>query len=135
MRIVLDTNVLLAAFGTRGLCEALYAACLEGHEVVCSEHILGELRRHLTRAFRMPARRADEIVAFVRESSEVVEPAHVPGSACRDPDDLPVLGTAVAGRADLLVTGDQDLLAVGHHDGIPIVTPRDCYERLAASVP
>ena len=132
MRIVLDTNVLLAAFGTRGLCEALYATCLEGHEVVCSEQILGELRRHLTRALHMPERRAEELVAFVRESSELVEPALIPSSACRDPDDLPVLGTAVAARAELLVTGDRDLLAPGHHDGIPIVTPRDCYERLAA---
>lgn len=131
MRIVLDTNVLLAAFGTRGLCEALFAACLEGHEVVTSEHILEELRRHLGRAFRMPGPQADEIVAFVRESSELVVPARVPAKACRDPDDLPVLGTAVAGQADLLVTGDRDLLALGRHAGVPIVTPRECYERLA----
>ncbi len=133
MRVVLDPNVLLAAFGTRGLCEDLYAACLEGHEIVASEHILGELRRHLTRAFRMPARQADEIVAFVREHSELVAPVKVPATACRDPDDLPILGTAVAARADVLVTGDRDLLELKSHGGIPIVTPRECHERLAGS--
>jgi putative PIN family toxin of toxin-antitoxin system len=131
VRVVLDTNVLLAAFGARGLCEALYTACLEGHELAISEHILGELRRQLTRAFRIPAREADEIVAFVRGHSELVAPAKVPATACRDPDDLPVLGTAIAARADLLVTGDQDLLELKRHAGIPIVTPRECYERLA----
>lgn len=133
MRVVLDTNVLVAAFGARGLCEALFAACLEGHEIVVSEHILGELRRHLTRAFRMPASQAGEIVAFVRQHSELVEPTRVEKTACRDPDDLPVLGTAVAGRADVLVTGDRDLLELVRHGGIPIVTPRECHERLAGS--
>lgn len=131
MRLVLDTNVLLAAFGSRGLCEALLEACLEGHEVVTSEHILGELRRHLTRAFRIRARQANEIVAFVREQAEVVVPADVPSAACRDRDDLPVLGTAAAAHADLLVTGDRDLLELKHYAGVPIVSPRECYERLA----
>lgn len=133
MRVVLDTNVLLAAFGTRGLCEALFAACLERHELVASEHILGELREHLGRVFRISPRQTEVIVAFVRERCEVVTPASVKDRACRDPDDLPILGTAVAGRADLLVTGDKDLLQVAEYEGIPIVTPRQCYERWKAS--
>jgi predicted nucleic acid-binding protein len=48
----------------------------------------------------------------------------------RDSNDLAVLGTAVAGHADLLVSGDKDLLVLREHAGIPIVTPRACYERL-----
>ncbi|HET8542017.1 MAG TPA: putative toxin-antitoxin system toxin component, PIN family [Anaeromyxobacter sp.] len=130
MRIVLDTNVLLAAFGTRGLCEAVLAACLEGHDLVTSEHILGEMGRHLAGKFRMADRRVREIVAFVREHSEVVEPEPVAAGACRDPDDLPVLGTAVAGRADLLVTGDADLLTIGRHGAVDVVSPRECHRRL-----
>ncbi len=81
----------------------------------------------------MPARQADEIVAFVREHSELVEPARVPATACRDPDDLPGLGTAVAARADLLVTWDRDLLELKRHAGNPIVTPRQSHEWLAGS--
>jgi putative PIN family toxin of toxin-antitoxin system len=115
VRVVLDTNVLLAAFATHGLCEALYAVCLANHEIVVSVHILGELRRHLTGKLRMPARPADAIVAFVREHAEVVAPAEVAATACRDRDDLPVLGTAVAGHADVLVTGDRDLLELKRH--------------------
>ena len=48
-----------------------------------------------------------------------------------DPDDLPILGTAVAARADLLVTGNRDLVELKRHGGIRIVTPRECYEHLA----
>lgn len=135
MRVVLDTNVLLAAFATRGLCEALYAVCLAHHEIVVSAHILRELRRHLTGKLRMAARPADAIVAFVREHAEVVAPAEVAATACRDRDDLPVLGTAVAARADALVTGDRDLLALERHAGIPILTPRECHERLRTQAP
>jgi putative PIN family toxin of toxin-antitoxin system len=131
VRIVLDTNVLLAAFGTRGLCEALFSACLESQELVASEFILAELRRHLTRAFRMPARQAEDVIGFVREHSDMVLPALIPSTACRDPGDLPILGTAVAGRASLLVSGDRDLLGLKRYGDIPIVTPRDCYDRLA----
>jgi uncharacterized protein len=133
VRVVLDTNVLLAAYATRGLCEALFAACLESHEIVLSEHILGELRRSLTRALRLPAGQTNAIVAFVREHSELVEPEDVPATACRDPEDLPVLGTAVAARADVFVTGDRDLLDLGEYGGIPVVSPRECHRRLAGA--
>ncbi len=130
MRILLDTNVLLSAFGAHGLCEALVAACLEGHEIVASAHLLAELRRNLVRKFRMPERTSDEIVAFVREHATIVVPVEVPHGACPDQDDLPVLGTAIAGAVDMLVTGDGELLALGRWEGIPIVGPRECYERL-----
>jgi putative PIN family toxin of toxin-antitoxin system len=135
VRVLLDSNVLLAAFGTHGLCEALVEACLERHVLVCSEHILEELERYLARKFKVPAREVREIVRFVREHSELVEPADVPDDACPDPDDLPVLGTAVAGRADLLATGDAVLLAMISYEGIPIVTVRACYERASGDGP
>jgi putative PIN family toxin of toxin-antitoxin system len=130
LRIVLDTNVLLAAFATHGLCESLLEACLAGHELVISDHILAELRQHLGGKFRLPARRADEIVAFMRKHAERVVPAQVPPGTVQDASDLPVLGTAVAGRCELLVTGDAELLALGSFGGIPVVTPRQCYDRL-----
>ena len=130
MRIVLDTNVLLAAFATRGLCEALLAGCLEAHEIVTSRYILEELQGHLAGKFGMPARFARDLVTFLREQSDVVEPSDVPIAACRDPADAPVLGTAVSGRADLLVTGDADLLVLRRYAGILIVTPRQCYDRM-----
>lgn len=130
MRIVLDANVLLAGFGTHGLCEALLAVCLESHELVLSQHLLTETERYLTAKFKVPAVRADEITAFLREHAEVVKPSEVASAACRDPDDLMVLGTAVAGQVDFLVSGDKDLLVLKEYAGIPIVSPRTCYERV-----
>ncbi|MGB8931393.1 MAG: putative toxin-antitoxin system toxin component, PIN family [Anaeromyxobacteraceae bacterium] len=135
MRVVLDSNVLLASFGTHGLCEALVEECLERHVLVCSEHILRELEKYLGGKFRVPAGEVREIVRFVRERSDVAEPSDEPADACPDPDGLPVLGTAVAGSADLLATGDAALLAMKVYKGIPIVTVRACYEQVSSGGP
>jgi len=130
MKVVLDTNVLLAAFGTRGLCEALLEVCLESHEIVISDHILTELRKHLVGKFKMPTRQADEIVSFLRAHSTLVKPTKLSKNACRDSDDIPVLGTAVAGGAESLVTGDDDLLSLKHFQQISILSPRAFYDAI-----
>jgi len=130
VKIVLDTNVILAAFATRGLCEAVMTVCLDRHEIALCESILAETARHLAGKFRLPASRTDELVAFLREHAEMVAPAELPPDACCDPDDLAVLGAAVAANADCVVTGDKDLLSLGHYRGIPILTPRGFYDQL-----
>lgn len=130
MRIVLDTNVLFAAVAARGLCEALLTAVLNAHTTVLSEHILAELRRHVAGKLHATPGQLDEVESFLRENAEIVVPAIVPEAACADPDDRPVLGTAVAGRADALVTGDRELLALGAYESVAILPPRALYERL-----
>ncbi len=130
MKVVLDSNVLLAAFATRGLCEAVMAVCLDQHEIVLSEGILDEVSRHLAGKFKMPPVRVQEIVTFLREHASLVTPADVPPNACRDSDDRFVLGTAAAGAADCLVTGDDDMLSLGEFESIPILAPRAFYDRL-----
>lgn len=104
--------------------------CLDHHQVVLSELILGEVARHLAGKFKMPQARVQEIVKFLREHARIVVPASVPAKACRDPDDRAVLGTAVAGEADYLVTGDGDLVSLGQYKTIPILTPRAFYDEL-----
>lgn len=59
----------------------------------------------------------------------MVAPAAVAAEACRDPNDLPVLGTAIAGGAQVLVTGDKDLLVLNKFQGILILSPRGFYDR------
>lgn len=132
MRVVLDANVLLAAFAARGLCEAVFHVCLVRHEIVLSEHILKEVRRNIPLKLKARARDADEIVAMLREIATLVQPAKVEAGVCRDPDDLPILGTVVAAKADCLITGDRDLLNIREFRGTPILSPRAFHDRLEA---
>lgn len=131
MRVMPDTNVLLAAFAARGLCEAVYQVCLEQHEIFLSRNILDELKTHLAGKFKVSAGQAREIVAFVINHAQVVKPAAVDLENFPDKDDLPVLGTALAGGADVLITGDKELLKLKTFQGCVILTPRQFYEKVS----
>lgn len=125
MKVVLDTNVLIAALIARGVCADLLEHCVLRHTLVTSDVILAELRRHMVRKFRYTAEEADEAVDLLRSQMQTVTPASLAQPVCRDPDDDRILGTAVAGQADCIVTGDKDLLIFRQFQGIDIVSPRD----------
>lgn len=130
MRVVLDSNVLLAAFGSGGICRAIVDVCRDSHQIILSETILEEVRQHLTDSFRHTLSMANERVSSLREAAVMVVPVKVDVAACRDPNDIMVLGTVLAGGADCLVTGDKDLLVLGEFVGRPILSPREFWARL-----
>ena len=104
MRLVLDANVLIAAFVARGVCAELLEHCVREHEPVTSEAILEEVRRNLVAKIKVTVSQADQTVKLLRTRLRVVEP--------------------IAGQCDAIVTGDKDLLDLESYRGIPIVTPR-----------
>jgi putative PIN family toxin of toxin-antitoxin system len=133
LRVVLDTNVLLAGVATHGICEGLLALAYRDHSVVLSEHFLNELAEHYVGKFKASGEQFSLVVETLRKHCEIVEPAPVSPDAFGDVDDLPVLGTAVAARADALITGDKKLLELGTYQVIPILSPREFYERIRVS--
>jgi putative PIN family toxin of toxin-antitoxin system len=130
VRVLLDTNVVVAAFATRGLCEDLLRAVLAEHELVVAARVLIELERALVVKPKMPARRAREVVAFVRSQGDVIAPERPAVWPQRDRDDRWIVAAAIEGRADVLVTGDRDLLEDAQEAPLPIVSPRGFWERL-----
>src|SRR3972149_1071778 len=117
MRLVLDTNVLIAALISRGVCSELLEHCVLRHTLVTSDVILNELREHLTSKFRYPAQEADEAITLLSSQMESVTPMALGQRVCRDVDDDQILATAVAGRAECLITGDKDLLILQRYGG------------------
>ncbi|MGH7617203.1 MAG: putative toxin-antitoxin system toxin component, PIN family [Gemmatimonadaceae bacterium] len=130
MRVCLDTNVLIAAVATRGLCADVLRTVLAEHELVIGEVILVELRRVLTSKFKVPADRADAIEAIFAPFPVLPKPSAPSELSVRDPSDRWILATALAGEADVLVTGDEDLLAVADRAPIRILAPRAFWELL-----
>lgn len=123
MRIVFDTNVLIAAHLAHGACAELVDHCAKRHLVFTSEFILHEFRGKLVSKFDVSPVEADEAVRLHRTMMKIVEPASLGGRVCRDPDDDAVIGTAVAGKCRCIVTGDKDLLILGTRQGIRMLSP------------
>ena len=130
MRIFLDTNVLVAAFATRGLCADVLRTVLAEHQLIVGEVVLDELRDVLAKRIKLPPDVVADIVALLRAQEVIPKPAAASDLAVRDPDDRWILASAVAGRADVLVTGDHDLLAIAERAPLTILNPRGLWDRL-----
>ena len=124
MREFLDTNVLVSAFASRGLCADVLRHVLSEHSLLVGEIVLNELTDVLRKRLGVPEKTVAEIESFLQEQEVVPVPREMPAIAVRDSDDLKVLASAVAARADVLVTGDHDLLDVASQAPLRILDPR-----------
>jgi predicted nucleic acid-binding protein len=110
----------------------LVLTCFQDHTVVASEYILAEVAEHYVGKFKATVEQANIAVETLRANCEMVQPVTLPPDSCDDADDVPVLGTAVAGRVAYLVTGDRALQGLSQFQDIEIVSPRQLYEKLRA---
>jgi len=125
MRVVFDTNVLIAAFITQGVCNDLLEHCIRHHELITSEFILNEFHRHLIGKFKYDVTEVSEAIGLLRSRMIIVTPADLDAPVCQDADDDKVLGTAIAGRAECIVTGDKDLLVLEKFRAVDIIRPAE----------
>jgi putative PIN family toxin of toxin-antitoxin system len=125
VRVVLDTNVLVSALHFGGRPRRLLDDVLRGHHrMVLGPAILGELEAVLVDTCGWTSDRAAAVRAELETIAEVVMPLQV-ARICRDPDDDQVLAIALTGAADVLITGDADLLDLGVHGGVSITSIAD----------
>jgi putative PIN family toxin of toxin-antitoxin system len=128
MRIILDTNVVLSALLWRGTPYRLLEAIqrLPNLQLCSSAALLEELadvltRTSATRRLGLIGRSAAAVLADYVEVVVLVMPVTVPRVVPGDPDDDQVLAAAIAAKAELIVSGDADLLSIGSYNGIAIV--------------
>lgn len=130
MKVFLDTNVLVAAFATRGLCADVLRTVLSEHELILGEVVLAEFRRVLSRKLKVPADRIQSAEAVFEGIPVVPKPKKPSALAVRDSSDRWILAAAEVGGADILVTGDEDLLSIAGESLIRIASPRAFWELL-----
>jgi putative PIN family toxin of toxin-antitoxin system len=129
VRVVFDTNVLYSAFAAKGFCEEVLDEAAGDCVTIWSNPLKQELELLLARRHKIgPATEA--ALAAYADLCEFVEPLPLPARVCRDNDDDIVLATAVAGKANVIVTGDDDLLALKKFHDIRILSPRQFLEFL-----
>jgi uncharacterized protein len=134
MRVVLDTNILVSALlwrGTPHRCLLAVQASLA--DLILSPPILTELRTVLLAKFRHTPAEADEAIRAVRAMAELVEISGGLRAVPDDPDDDKFIETAQVGRADLIVSGDRHLLALGSTASVSVLTAREFLDRLGSA--
>lgn len=130
MRVFFDTNVLASAAATRGLCADLFRAVLAADDLVTCPAVLNELKRVLARKFKVPPDDIAEFLDLLSAAADLAEPGELPSVTLKDKDDLPIVAAAVNGHADVLVTGDKEVLALKRVGNVLLLSPRGLWERL-----
>jgi len=117
------------------MCADVMRVVLAEHQLVTAEVVLAELREVLRRRIKLPVAVVDDIVALLRDQEVVPKPRRPSDVPVRDPDDRWILASATAGQADVLVTGDRDLLDIAATAPLPILDPRGFWNLLSKSRP
>lgn len=129
MRVVFDTNVIVAGILAEGLCREIVETHLPEHTAILSRRLWNELLEKLREKFDLGP---DELpfLSLYQRHATWVDPLPLDERVCRDSDDDWVLATALAGKAEAIVSGDEDLLTLRLFQGVAILGPRQFLERL-----
>lgn len=131
MKIFADTNVLVSAFTARGLCADLLEIILADHQLITGEIVLTELERVLISKLNVPQDKVSSTLLFLRKYHVEPIPDKPNDVKVRDEDDRWVLESALRAKADILVTGDKDLLVLSKEiSQIKIISPRGFWDLL-----
>jgi putative PIN family toxin of toxin-antitoxin system len=129
LKVFLDTNGVVSAVATRGLCADLLHLILAEHELVLGETVFTELRLVLRRKIGLSTETIEELEEFLRREARVVTATTVVPARALDAADVAVLAEAATAAANVLVTGDHDLLGVADPP-VEVLSPRGLWEKL-----
>jgi putative PIN family toxin of toxin-antitoxin system len=132
VKVFLDTNVLASAAATRGLCADVLRHVFASHQLFISRQVLNELNSVLRSKFGVSQDLIDDFIWLLQQDIVLAEPGKLPRVRLQDKDDLAILAAAISAGAEVLVTGDKELLYLGHIEGLEILSPRQFWEKLKA---
>jgi len=133
MRIFLDTNVLVSAVATRGLCADVLREVLLSHQLLVSADLLKELEKVLREKIGLPQPLLSEFMEFIQQDAHFSEPSPIHKIPIEDKGDIPILSAALNGKADVFVTGDKRLIEQERLGEMEIVSPRGFWQKLRSS--
>jgi putative PIN family toxin of toxin-antitoxin system len=125
MKILFDTNVLIAAFIGRGYSYEVVEDSIHGHALYSTPFIIKEFKKTFKNKFRYPESMINELVGFTHNFFIQGKTGQTINQICRDTRDNHILADAVINGIDIIITGDKDLLALKNYKGIKIISPKE----------
>ena len=133
MRAIIDANIIVSGLLTKGTCRKLLLSLKNKDFIlVISEEILEEIEFVLNRkkfSLLINKDEKEDILSFIKTQALFFKPK-TKINICRDEKDNIILETALTAKADIIVTGDKDLLVLTPFKGIPIITAKEFTARL-----
>ena len=111
-----------------GICEAVMQLCLEKHQLIFCVEIFEEIREKLAVKIKVPNHIIKDYLELLRVNSLMLKSLKVEKDICKDPDDLKIFGLAESANADIIITGDKDILVKKKYKKTLILSPRDFWE-------
>lgn len=132
MRTVLDTNVVISAIFFGGMpLKIVRAAFAKKVELVASRAVLREYREVAERLHaQFPFVNYRRPLSILESKLIIVRPVALGETVCRDPDDDAIIACALGGKAKVICSGDDDLLALNGFRGLEIMQPSDFCQRM-----
>ncbi len=130
MKVILDSNIYIAAFSSRGICSSLFELCLDRVSIIISEHLLSEVSRNLSKKLKLPDDKINEIISYLRGECILTSYKKLEKRICRDADDDNILALARDAGVKYIITGDKDLLVLEEFESVPILNPRGFWDIL-----
>ena len=135
MRVFLDTNLLVSAVATRGLCADVLREILVSHQLVISSPLIDELKEILHAKIGIPQEIISDFIELLTQESIFSEKTTLTHLDAKNEDDIVLRSTALNGNAEIFVTGDKELLALGIVQSMQIISPRMFWETLKTQPP
>lgn len=129
MKVFIDTNVLASATATRGLCADVFRTVIEFHDLVVSDHLVSELRCVLKDKFHASPDLIADVVSLLCQDTITSRAAPLHDLPLSDPADVAIVSSALNGAADVLVTGDKDIIDLRRVGSMEILTPRQFWDK------
>ncbi len=131
MKVILDSNVIVSAFATRGLCSSIFELSVLTDTIIISEYILNEVERILKKKIHIPHNIVNQIMNYLKETCEIMSYKELPKRICRDKDDDNIIALAFSNNINLIITGDKDLLVLKKYKHISIISPKEYWKNIA----
>jgi putative PIN family toxin of toxin-antitoxin system len=128
MRILVDTNVIISGLIAKGACFEILEDVVYSHTPLITPYILAECREVLLSKFHLSRTTVKSLLHVVERHFKRGTASTKPLNVCRDPDDNQILADALINKAELILSGDKDLLSMEEYEGIRIIGPKDYWK-------